>query len=255
MAAGAVGYVLNVDSDTPQFYGGHEQFNPNRMNRIALYQIDTGDGAGSQDGDICVLWLKAFGVHAVNVAAPASAEHYKPFRRNPAIFDPLLPVEYHAGSETIYRVPQRTAGLAHVVPETALIVTPPRDGLDVAAVRGYVAALDDETLPPAEYKQTSLRAAHIHARLGPGQVVSVQTNYNAGWRASIAGEAQPIASDGLGMLVIRPRLQGDCDIDLVFKGGLELAITRWISGLTALALALVVVFTGRRAAEDLVPDR
>jgi len=246
MAAGAVSYVFNIVSDSPQFYGGHEQFNPNWMTRVALYQLHTGDGAGVKDGDICVLWLKAFGVHAINVTGAGSEEHYKPFRRNPKLFESLLPAEYSAGGDTIYRVPQRTAGLAHVVPETALVVTAPRDGLDVAAVRSYVEALDDESLPPAEYTQTSLETARIRASVGAGQVISVQTSFHSGWRASIAGKPQPIASDGLGMLVIRPQCQGECAIDLVFTGGLELALTSWISGLTALTLAMLFVSSLRR---------
>ena len=246
MVAGSPSFWFNIFTDTPQLFGGHEPFNPNWINRVALFTINNGGIAGSRDAEICILWLKAFGVHGINVPGRDSKEHYKPFQRNFELFDGTLKPVYKQYGDTIYRVPQRNPGLAHVIPRTAVVERRPYDGLDVEQVRRYVAALDDDSVPVASYFQPNFHSAVIGAKLNAGQVVSVQTSYHPGWTATIGGERRRILSDGLGLLLIEPACIGACEIRLSFDGGVEARITQWLSRLTLGVIVLNLLFVAIR---------
>ena len=205
--------------------------------------------AGQRDGEIAVLWLKAFGAHAITVPGPRSTEAYKPIV-NPGKFEGLLPVLWRDGDDVIYSVPQRSASLARVIPVSALVQRAPVHGLDVAPMLPYVAALDDPSLPPAEFHWRNLHRATIHARVAADQVILVQTNYHPGWRASVGGAAREVSTDGLGLLVVRPQCNGECDVDLVFDGGTEAMMTRALSAAVTLAVLAWLIATLRRPKGD-----
>ncbi len=226
MACGPV--WLNVFTDVPQLSGGHDPTAPNWIQRIAVFVIYSGMNAGPRDGEVSTLWLQAFGVHAVHVSGPEGKEFFKPFA-NPRKFEGLLPVLWREGDDTIYQVPQRSASLAHVIPATAVARRAPRHGLDVEPLLPYVAALQDRTLPPAEWSWQNLNSARIRTQTEPGQVVSVQINYHPGWRATANGVQLPISADGLGLLVINPQRHGASEIRLVYDGGPELRTTLVLS--------------------------
>jgi len=59
---------MNVFTDTPQISGCCDQGVSNLQSHIALYTIYTGQNAGARDSEISILWLKAFGAHAVAVS-------------------------------------------------------------------------------------------------------------------------------------------------------------------------------------------
>ena len=120
------------------------------------------------------------------------------FSRNPEMFEGLLPVVHRWSGNTIYRVPQRNTGLAHVVPETAIVRRVPIHGLDTEEIEHYVAALEDESLPLASFKQPNPHSAVILADIEPGQVISVQMTYHPGWKATINGARQSIHEDRSG---------------------------------------------------------
>src|SRR5262249_12447550 len=103
----------------------------------------------------------------------------------------------------------------------------PIHGLDIDEVRRYGEALDRSAPAPFEWRGPN--RARIHARLAPGEIVSVQVNYHPGWRAFVGGAPARVLEDGIGLLVIEPTCVGDCEIDLQYDGGLEARFCRAIS--------------------------
>jgi hypothetical protein len=226
MAPGSTSFFMNIFTDTPQLGGGFEQGVRNWENRVALYVLYTDQNAGAQAGEISILWLKAFGVHAVAVGGPASGEHYRPFQ-HPRKFEGLLAESWRQGDDTIYDVPARSDSLAHVVGAASLVSTPPIHGLDVTGLRRYVAALENPELPLAAMNWTSRHSARIVAGgLRRDQRISVQVTYHPGWRATAGGARRPVGQDGIGLMVIDPRCEGQCIVDLTYDGGLEMQLAR-----------------------------
>ncbi len=129
----------------------------------------------------------------------------------------------------IYRIPQRSASLAHVVPAKAIVERPPINGLDVDALAVYAAALDDESLPLAPLYWTSRHSARIEATAYPGQLISVQETYTPGWHATVDGKDRPVTGDGIGLITIDAGCNGGCDIALNYDGGYELVLARMAS--------------------------
>lgn len=247
LVSAQAGTWLNLFSDTPQMDGGHGPFNPNfHSQQSAMYAIYSSENAGSRDAEVSILWLKAFGCHAVHVSGPNSRVDGKPFR-NPAKFNGVLPVIWREEDDTIYAVPQRTRSLAHVIPETAVVQHGPIHGLDTAEAARYVAALDDPRFPPAPLTWRTPAEAHIESAIHPGQLVSVQVTYDKGWRASSGGHAVPITRDGLGLIVLHPNCDGPCAIDLKFEGGTERELCRSASRAVTLWVFIVVASRRRRS--------
>ncbi len=233
MMSGSVAFWQTAFSDVPALNGGPEQGVINFTPRMADYGIYYGvPYSGGHNGEFSVLWLKALGVQAVGVSGPASGEHYKPYL-DPHQFDGLLHPIYNGRGDTIYRVGAPRTALARVLPRHALVSRMPKNFVDVDPLRPYVAALDDPGMPKASFTWTSLHSAHISADLSPDQVVSVQINWHKGWRASV-----PVNKDAIGLVYLDPRLSGHFETDLIFDGGIELRIARWISGFTAFVLAI-----------------
>jgi hypothetical protein len=225
MVSGSSSMWFNVFSDTPQLSGGHEPTSPNWMQRVGVFIVYTGLNAGPQGGEIAVLWLKAFGVHGINVPGIGSREPSNPFD-NPNKFEGLLPVLWRDANDTIYRVPQRSDSLVYVLPENATVTREPAHGLDVEEIRRYVAALEDPSLALPEVVWRNSQSAVIRTTIEPGQVLSVQVNHFPGWKATAGGVRQPTFRDGLGLLGIRPDCRGPCEIELVYDGGMEHVATR-----------------------------
>jgi hypothetical protein len=232
MIAGSPALWANVFSDTRQLAGAHDQFNPNQSLLAAGFIQYGGRDAAKISARDYIVWLEAFGAHGINVPGPASEEPYKPFHANPNLFEGLLPVVDRDRGDTIYRVPQRSDGLAHVVPANAVAH---QFGINDAA--RYVAALNDPSLPLATWRETSDSTATIAANVQPGQLISVQTTYSPGWQVTANGQREGAFRDGLGMLVIQPSCSGRCQFQLRFDGGMETKITFWISLLTITAIA------------------
>lgn len=237
MVSGSWSLWFNIFSDNPQLSGGHEPMAPNWVQRVAVYTLYTGENAGGQDAAISELWLKALGNQAIAVPGANSRESYHPFR-NPRKFEGVLPVLWREGDDTIYRVPQRSLSLAHVIPASAVAQRTPKHGLDVDPLIPYVAALEDAALPEAEFRWRDLHSGVIRAPVRPGQVISVQITYDPGWHASVRGSPRPVDRDGLGMLVVRPECDGPCEIELFYDGGLERKITRALSWLVMIGVVL-----------------
>jgi hypothetical protein len=225
---GAYAFYFNDLSDTPQMTGGHDPMQLNFQMRSVPFQIASGMGSGAEEGNVAALWMRAFGTRAISVPGPTSEEYYKPFT-NPKKFDGVLPVLWHEGGDTIYGVPVRSDSLAHVLPVSALVRTPPENGIDIAQVKPYVAALEDAAYPEAQWAWKTWHSGTIHANVQPGQAISLQVTWTPGWHASVNGQAQKIRADGLGLIAIEPACQGACTIEVFYDGGPELRATCAVS--------------------------
>jgi hypothetical protein len=232
MVPGSIAQWFNVFTDRPQLSGASYSTTPNWSQHEAMFHVLTSTSA---DVELAVLWLKAFGVQAATVAGRQSPEFWK--GNSSTKFDGLLPVLWRGEDTTIYRVPQRSPSLAHVVPESA-----------VGELRRYVSALADASLPLATMRWDGHRRATIEATLQRGQVVSVQTGYHRGWHARANGRASDVRRDGLGLLTIAPACEGPCRIELTYSGGWEYVLCRALSALAILGTVAYAISGRRRRA-------
>jgi hypothetical protein len=226
MVSGDAQFLYNVYSNNPQLGGGHEPQVPNWMNRVALYVVYAESSA-----EASVFWLKAFGVQAVN--APGGMSFVYPHK-----FDGVLPALWHEGGETVFGVPQRSKSLAHVIPASAVVIKKPVHGLDLNPARAYVAALDDPSLALAEMTWSGSSAYRVRAPMQRGQVISVQVTHMPGWEATVNGHAIPVRSDQLGLTVLEPGCEGNCEIEVRYGVTAESWACRALSALVTLGLAL-----------------
>jgi len=234
MVPGSIAQWLNVFSTAPQLSGASFSTTPNWIQQDAMKSIIT--SFSPQETAVAVLWLKAFGVQVAAVSGPRSPQFWK--GNSSTKFDELMLALWRQEDTTIYRVPQRSASLAHVIPAGS-IAQRNSGSLPLQELRKYVAALDDLSLPLAEMRWVSLRHATIRADLARGQAISVQECYHRGWSATANGRPAPIRRDGLGFLLIDPRCEGPCSIELTYSGGWEYWLCRVLSLFT---LATVCVY-------------
>ncbi len=231
MVSGDTGTWFNVFSGNTQLSGGADPFSPNWMLEIAVYTIYV-----TEDPKTSITWLKAFGCQAITVPGVNSRESSHPYHQ-PHKFDGVLPVLWQEEDDTIYAVPQRSKSLAHVVPDSAVIGREPIHGLDTADVEGFVAALEDPTLPIADFHWRDTEHAWISTSAQAGQSVAVQITYAAGWMAEANGKPARITRDGIGLVTIHPQCAGPCEVELSWDGGWERRACRILSLLVMLAFA------------------
>ena len=238
MVSGDLGTWFNVFTDNPQLGAGYDPFSPNWMVEVAVYTIETGQNAGDRDVEYSVLWLKAYGCHAITVPGPRSKESSKAIR-NPRKFDGVLPLLWHDDDDSIYAVPQRSKSLAHVIPAGAVVAHAPIHGLDVSEVARFVAAMENAALPLADFSWQSGTRARITTEVHPGQVVALQVTYDPGWVATANGHAAAVTRDGIGLMTLHPSCDGRCDIYLNFEGGAQRTICLALSVLVMLSTVAV----------------
>jgi hypothetical protein len=234
MMPGSIALWMNAFTDVSQYSGSSYS---TAMNPVQ--QMGWGAIFSDPDGSVSLLWLKAFGVQAVGISGPHSSEFWKPYA-DPNRLAALLPLPLWEEDDTrIYRVPQRTPSLAHVIPSGSSVARKPIYSGDVAGLQKYVAVLDDPGLPAAGFDWQGPNRAIIRTTAGARQDISVQVTYHPGWHAQVNGKATPITPDGLGLMLIHPNCSGQCDIDLAYNGGWELQACRWLSLLTLVAMLLI----------------
>lgn len=238
---GSTAFWLTAFSDTPEIDGGFAQGVTIPVYRIAKYEVGSGEAAGTHAAEIAILWFKALGVQAVEVSGPGSTEVYKDFR-NPREFEGLLQPLWRDRGDVLYSVGTRPS-LAHVVAPSDLVARTPINGIDVAPLRTYVAALESPRYPSASFDWTSLHSARIQTDLPPNSVVSVQVSWSAGWHAQINGRAAPVLKDGLGFIYIVPRAIGPAAISIYYDGGVEMKVARTISLATVVLLGLACAWS------------
>jgi len=234
MLPGSIAQWANAFTELQQFSGSSWSMAYNLIQQRGLREIYNGGETPERDARVSLVWLKAYGAGAVGVSGPHSSEFWKSYIVHPQKFEGMLPVLWREDDVTIYRVPQRTASLAHVMPENAI-------ARRSAALEEYVAALDDPSLPLAEMEWQGRNHIHVRTTASPGQAVSVQVSYHPGWHAKVNGQPRPIEADWLGLMWIRPECSGPCDVELDYDGGWELRICRYLSFAAMASLFLIPI--------------
>jgi hypothetical protein len=224
-APGTISFWMQAFSDTPMMNGGFDNGMRNVLLQYIIYQEYFGDKL-----EIGLGWLKAYGVDAIVGGDAPSREFYHPYAHPDKLH--ALPVLWRDSTEVIYAVPRGTYSLAHAVRSGDLVTEEPIS-YELTAARTYLAALEDPTLPPADFRWTGTGAARITGNLRPEHLLSVQVSFDEGWQASVNGARRRIWSDKLGQIVVEPRCNGACAVDLVYDGGAEMRLAR-----TASVLAL-----------------
>jgi hypothetical protein len=243
---GTFAFWLNAFTGTPQMSGFFDQSISNFEDRIASYVVSAGFESDKQSADISLLWLKAWAADAIQLGGPKTVDVYRDFQF-PDRFRGVLPLVWQQGDDFVYRVPERTEGLARVVRAGDLMKHKPVNGIDVAELRPFVAALDDASLPQARFAWQGVNAARIEGALAPGQVYSVAINYDPGWTAVRNGQAVPLHADGMGMIAIEPGCSGDCAVEMHWSQRWErpFVITAFLMALVgSVAWCLVTRYRG-----------
>ena len=220
VAGGTVSFWMNVFTETPQMGGCCEQSIINRQIATANYIIPAGYGSDEQAAAYSLLWMKAFAVHAIAMGGPLTREQYHAFPF-PGRFQDRLPLLWQSGDDYIYEVPQRAEGLARVVRSADFVVRAPENGVDVAELRRFVAALDDPNLPLVRTSWRGSNLAIISGTLEPDQSLSVAINFHKGWYAAANHHEVTVRGDGLGLIVIEPGCSGPCEVQLSWHTGWE----------------------------------
>ena len=81
------------------------------------------------------------------------------------------------------------------------------------------------------------RRAVVRAPIQKDQVISIQTNYHSGWHAHANGQSLPVLKDGLGFILLRPKCEGSCEVELTYDGGWEFILCRALSFFTLFGVA------------------
>jgi hypothetical protein len=228
--SGAIQFWLAAFTDTQQLGGGFGQGIVNRQIPVVSYGIPWTRG----DGALTAMWLRLYGAQAVVVAGPQSRDYYKQNWQDPAKLDGVLPELWRDGGDVIYAVPQRSSSLAHVILPEHVPYRSPENNLDIETVEPLAKALEDPSLPLADFAWTTASDARMQADLELDHLLFVQVTYHPGWRAYVNGEPRRIRREPLGMMVIEPRCEGPCEVTLSFDGGVEMLLARLLCALTIL---------------------
>ena len=248
-AAGSLAFWMNAWTDQAQATGCCLPGMPNPMDWIVSWIVPTGFAAGTHDAEISVLWMRAWGAQAVIVGGEKTRNAFHDWP-HPMKFEDLLPKIWEQGDDRVYRIPSRTASLAHVITANEVVKRAPVNGLDVEPLRPFVHALEDPAYPLATWTWKDQHEARIEANLRPGDWISVQETMLPGWHASMAGRPLEIRGDGLGLMVLNPKTSGATRIDLVYDGGTESKLFRMACVACWFGLMVWSISSfGRRSAE------
>ena len=229
MVPGAMSFWLNTWSDVPELAGCCDQSVEPYQARVAQYVFHTDDHAGTHAAEISLAWLQAYGVQQVAVAGPRSTEPYHAMA-HPWKFEGRLEALWRDDKDdVIYRIPQRSRSLAHIMQPSELVLTPPTNGIDLAPLAPYLKAIQDPNRPEAPIEWLSNHEMQISAPMKPGELLSVQIAYDPNWDARVAGIRCPTRADQLGLLVIDPHCDSNCEVRLTYTGGSEMLIMRALS--------------------------
>jgi hypothetical protein len=241
---GSTAFWLNAFSATPQLIGCCDQGQSMPILDEVPYKVNSAVNARYTEAGID--YLRALGVQALVVNGPTSTDEYKDIRV-PERFDGVMPLLHRENGDAIYSVLPLGTSLAHVLRPDELVPHRPAGKFAYSDILRYVQAAGDTTRPPAAFEWLSGNRARIRARLDPGDLLSVQVAWFPGWKAAVHGAPQPVSADGMGFLVIQPRCQGNCEIDLSWTGRGDLPLAAVVS-LATLGLLAALIF--RRRAEE-----
>jgi hypothetical protein len=240
---GSISLWADAFAPIQQYSGSSWSIAYNPAQQLGLAYTYYSADSPERDASLSLAWLRAFGVGAVGISAPDSKEFWKSFA-HPEKFEGLLPRLWSEDGVTIYKVPRRNASFAHVLPESAIVSHPLKGPRDTAELEKYAAALEDPSMPPAQFQWEGSNRARIRTTASAGQAISIQVSYHPGWHWRVNGQERPLYRDGLGLIWLRPESSGPCEVQLDYDGGAELLACRYLS-YSALAV-LVLIFPARR---------
>ena len=236
-ATGSDRFWLDAFTDTPQVDGCCDQGTSMPVLRVLPYVVNP--AYNPEVTKLAVVYLEALGAHALVASGPESTEEYRDIKA-PERFAPLLPVLHREHGETIYGVPQRGTSLAHVLRPGENARIPDWHEAARAEVVKYVDAIEDDSRPAAAFEWSGPSTARIRATLRRDDLVSVQIAWFAGWKAAANGQARAVSADGLGLILIRPECEGNCEITLRWTGPRDLTACAWIAGVALLLTAALL---------------
>ena len=239
-AAGSTQFWLNAFADNPQLGGGFDEGIRNPRIPHVRYGLSYLTG----DGESAAAWLRAYGVHAIVVGGERTRDAYRVFQ-DPAKFDGVLPELWRDGDDVIYAVPHRSDSIAKVIRRADIVTKTPLDQNDTEAMLRYVHAFEDPSLPVAKIDWQSAGSGVINAELRREHVVSVQISHHPGWSATVDGRKVTVRRDGLGQMIVTPRCDGPCRIELRYDGGYEMTLAKGARGFVLL-IGLVWAAWARR---------
>jgi len=239
MASGSQSNWMNLFTGTPQMTGCCDQSQANAAYFSARSVLTKGYRTEAESADYGLLWLKAFAVKAVAMGGPKSRGYSRDFAF-PYEFKGKLTGIFESGDDAMYLVPQRAPSIARVVRTSDLVKHAPESGVDVKELRPFVAALDNDALPMANFHWTGINSATAFAVMEPKQAMSVAESWDPGWSATVDGRPVRMYADGLGLMVLEPKCDGACEIHLSWAPDREPRVTLVVS-ITALAIGLGLV--------------
>jgi hypothetical protein len=238
--SGSVRFWYDAWHDLAQLGGGSDQGLLN--GELAPAQWETALGAKPEPA---ILWMQCMGVDAIYVPDQRSQEVYKDFE-HPQKFARVLAVLYDDGQgNRLYRVPRRYPARARVV-ETGKLnaLKPPRSNDDVEYLGAYADVIEKGPDAPPTVTRDGTDAMRVRAKVEPGESIVVQESWDPAWQAWAGGKQLPVRKDVMGFMVVDAPA-GDQEIRLVFATPLENRVGRMVTLATLLALAGLVVFSGR----------
>jgi hypothetical protein len=73
----------------------------------------------------------------------------------------------------------------------------------------------------------------------------VQVSFIPGWVATANGRRIPVRHDGLGLIVLEPDCEQNCEILLDWQGPSDLPVMKWIS-IASMFVAAILILRGRQ---------
>jgi hypothetical protein len=194
----------------------------------------------AKDGPDSAMWLRILGVRAVVVSGKDGRDVYKENWRDPDKYRGVLPELWRNGGDVIYDVPSRSDSLVHVVPASAVMWRAPVNMVDLLDARKLDAALADPALPAIPVQPVNDSAFRVSGTLRPEQDFMMQMSYHPGWHATVNSAPAAIRADGVGFMIVEPRCDGPCSVEMSYDGGLEMHIANYVR-LAALILMLAAI--------------
>ena len=223
-APGTIGFWLDAFSDAPQINGGFDNGIRNPFVPGMIFYIYAGDKQ-----EYMVDMLRAYGCDAMIGGGKDSAEWYHPISHVEKLAG-LTPL-WRDGGDAIYDIPRRSRSLAHVIRPGDRMVRP-LVNFGFSSLDRYLAALDNPEYPVASFRWRAPSVARVTTDMKPDQILSLQIAWDKGWNVSVGGRRVPTSSDTLGQMVVEPKCNGPCTVDLIYDGGTEGIYARAIHRLT-----------------------
>ena len=223
---GSTAFWLNAFSDTPQLMGCCNQGQSLAELTPLWYMVNA--GVSEDETRLAIRHLQAFGVQAMVVSGGESTDAFRDIQA-PERFEGLLQPLHREVGDTIYRIPQRSISLAHILQRGETVPRRESGVVDPHDVVRFADAIEDDARPEADFTWVRGDTARISARLSSNELLSVQVAWMPGWKAFARGDPRPVSADGLGLTVIEPACEGDCEISLEWTGRPDLRFARAVS--------------------------